>query len=201
TGLHPYRSAQELARFFPEEPSFQAERIEGTKAGYSSENKWVGGSPYEKLCQDKNLLIAEYDIPQGVFSLHSQVFIPKSAELQSNADTLLPNEWHSFKYGGATGWIRFAHSAYSITKETNGIRLRSISPKSGYAISLAADTVNANKQLKAVRRTAERRKRDAGRTLYRSPYINSKRGSGVITLSHGKQKRVLNFRTAKITEH
>jgi hypothetical protein len=200
TGLHPYRSAQELARFFPEEPSFQAERIEGTKAGYSSENKWVGGSPYEKLYQHENLLIAEYDIPQHVFSQHSQVFIPKSAELQSGADTLLPNEWHSFKYGRATGWIRFAHSVYNLTKEANGIRLRSNSPKSGYAISLAADTVNANKQLKVVRRTAELRKRAAVRVLYRSPYINSKRGSGIITLSHGKQKRVLNFKTGKITE-
>src|SRR5205823_5814321 len=50
-GLHPYVSEKELGKYFPEEPSFMLEKIEGVKNGYTSEDKWVGGSPYETICQ------------------------------------------------------------------------------------------------------------------------------------------------------
>src|SRR5207302_5238526 len=62
-GLHPYVSEKELGKYFPEEPSFMLEKIEGVKNGYTSENKWVGGSPYETICQFKNEILCSYDIP------------------------------------------------------------------------------------------------------------------------------------------
>ncbi|HYM20311.1 MAG TPA: hypothetical protein VEW28_04825 [Candidatus Kapabacteria bacterium] len=62
-GLHPYYSAKELGTFFPEEPSFMLEKIEAVKAGYTSEDKWVGASPYETVWQRRNELRCSYDIP------------------------------------------------------------------------------------------------------------------------------------------
>ena len=79
TGLHPYVSAEELGMFFPEYPSFMLERIGDTKKEYKDENKWVGGSPYEKIYQDKNVLVALYDLPDSATYHHVDIFIPNDA--------------------------------------------------------------------------------------------------------------------------
>jgi hypothetical protein len=213
TGLHPYRSARELATYFPEEPSFQAERIEGTKAGYSSEDKWVGGSPFEQIYQDKNVLVAEYDIPPAVASQHSQLFIPKDAVwTTSYFDTIPAGVWLFFHFKGKETAVQFLHSSFVESREQRGTRYRSTGPKSGFVISVATETdtshyhrVNLMKPLssKAIgmrKRLRAQRQRDASRILYRSPYINAKRGSGVITLSFGKHKRILNFVTGRVRE-
>lgn len=212
TGLHPYHSAYELARFFPEEPVFQAERIENTKAGYSSEDKWVGGSPYEAIFQDRNTLVAEYDIPERVHSQHAQLFIPKAMLWEgSPVDTLEKYDIRFFHIAGQEIGVRALYSSFVVSQESNGTRLRSTGPKSGYAMRVsAADTslkerakslnLLANSSAKSLKRLRDQRQREASRVLYRSPYINSKRGSGIVTLSFGKRKRVLNFRTGQATE-
>jgi hypothetical protein len=197
TGLHPYRSAMELATYFPEEPSFQAERIENTKAGYSSENKWIGGSPYERINQYKGALLVEYDIPPGVESQHSDLFITKGAVCDcSIGDTIKVDSTVTIKYNDVGLRVTAVHSSYVVLQEAQGLRLRSLQPVSGWMITVGGPVSDASK-LKA---QSLRRNRDASRYLYRSPYINSRRGSGVVTISFGKKKRVLNFRTGSVQE-
>ncbi len=79
--LHPNVDSNELAMFFPEEPSFMMERISSVKAGYPSENKWVGGSPYEHIYQTEHQLVAHYEIPKEAKYHHVDLFIPHNREV------------------------------------------------------------------------------------------------------------------------
>ncbi|MDP4231727.1 MAG: hypothetical protein Q8916_15110, partial [Bacteroidota bacterium] len=82
-GLHPYVSEKELGMFFPEEPSFMLEKIDAVKNGYTSENKWVGGSPFETICQWKNQIECDYDIPPTEKYQHVDLFLPGWGEFLS----------------------------------------------------------------------------------------------------------------------
>ena len=81
TSLHPNVDADELGMFFPEEPSFMLERIGSAKAGYPSENKWVGASPAEHIQMTAHQLVAYYTIPSNAKYHHIDLFIPKNRDV------------------------------------------------------------------------------------------------------------------------
>jgi hypothetical protein len=78
--LHPNFSATELGTFFPEEPELMLQGITQAKASYTNENKWIGGSPYERLFQFESTLIGIYAIPADVPVKHIDFFLPKSLD-------------------------------------------------------------------------------------------------------------------------
>jgi hypothetical protein len=204
TGLHPYRSGYELAKYFPEEPIFQEERIEDTKAGYSSENKWIGGSPYQVIAQNQNQIRVEYDLPPNIEGQHADLFIPLAAGYKNFlgearfGDTIGANSFVRAEIAGLSLGFYFLRSPFLMIHEEKGTRFRSLEPACGYVL-----TAWINRFPKLIRSAEEingPRRKEARTTLYRSPYINAKRGSGIITLSHGDQKRVLNFVTDRVQE-
>lgn len=79
-GLHPYLSGMELGMFFPEEPELMVASVGATKGSYVSEDKWIGGSPYERILQDSNLLIALYQIDSSARFQHVDLFLPKTLD-------------------------------------------------------------------------------------------------------------------------
>lgn len=81
-GLQPFSDRRELGMFFPEVPAFQLERIGAVKEGYMSEDKKIGGSPYEEIKQQGNRLHVEFhQVPAGVRYQHVDIYIPKWAKL------------------------------------------------------------------------------------------------------------------------
>lgn len=79
-GLHPYWSVLEIAMFFPEESKASMAFITASKTTYNNPDKWTGGSPYERIFQHRNTLIALYDIPIGTTSEHIDGFFPANLE-------------------------------------------------------------------------------------------------------------------------
>jgi hypothetical protein len=79
-GLHPQMSERELGTFFPEEPALMVQGIGATKGSYVSEDKWVGGSPYERIVQDSNILVALYRIDSSARFQHVDLFFPKTLD-------------------------------------------------------------------------------------------------------------------------
>ncbi len=78
-GLHPFSDRRELGMFFPEEPSFQLERIGAVKEGYMSPDKKVGGSPYEEITQQGNRMHVEYNqVAEHIKHQHVDIYIPKT---------------------------------------------------------------------------------------------------------------------------
>jgi hypothetical protein len=219
TGHHPFVDSSEMTTYFPEYAQFMMERIGAVKQGYTSEDKWAGGSPYERIYQEKNVLAALYDIPDGVRFDHVDLFIPAglagsrfTSAVDSEA-TFSPS-WIILHDNGTRVGI-YLLSPYHLFKLSNGLRVRMRDPNAGYvaiADDISRPVTEFVKHLTSLRieRKGERviSKGDNGKTvdlpnaksrqndgwLYRSPYINSKLGSDVVTLAHGKDKLVLDFR-------
>lgn len=63
---HPYASAQVLQTYFTELPDHMMELLSSQgKPSYDVPDKILGGSPYERVFQDLDTVIALYDIPAG----------------------------------------------------------------------------------------------------------------------------------------
>ena len=207
TGLHPYISERELATFFPEEPSFQAERIESTKVGYSSENKWVGGSPYQRIRQEQRIIFLAYDIPASDRTQHADFFVPAAIEWKTKPEkdsTLKPHKWYAITGGGVECQLYFT-TTMLVSREANGVRLRSRAAKFRAIVRVVEDEPldsRLNHHRTLARELMDDRKwqraeraadNSARKYLYSTVQMNSKRGSGVITINGQGVKRVIDF--------
>jgi hypothetical protein len=108
--LHPTWSAEELGTFFPEDPELMVESVARAKASYTNENKWVGGSKYEAVAQDRNTLVATYHFDTGDTVQHFDLFVP------TNADTIVRD---------SSGWwfVRFGDAFVAVSAGFAGVRV------------------------------------------------------------------------------
>ena len=75
--LNPHSSLFELQTYFVFGPDFGTEAVVRSKKTYDSSDKLLGGSPYEKIYQDKDAIIALYDVPAGARFPHINGFFSK----------------------------------------------------------------------------------------------------------------------------
>jgi hypothetical protein len=75
--LHPYSSVKELQTYFAFPPDTGIAGVVSSKPSYDSPDKFIGGSPYEKVFQDRDTLIALYNIPAGTRFPHINGFFSK----------------------------------------------------------------------------------------------------------------------------
>jgi len=246
TGLNPYVSATELGMFFPEYPSFMLERITGTKASYTSEDKWDGGSPYERVYQDKNVLVALYDLPDSMKYREMDLFIPDNAHIlweeqvslfdiqpgtHPFGDSLhhyaLPHEtilkfdstliailpltrfetlktnggtrWRMSDEGGDFGYVIYCSIDPNVTLDSFIAFLHHVSYGRDRGqfflteIGTPESNIDPSKGKPLVNLTIDR-KYNLGDWLFHSPYLESKKGSGILTMRYKGETRVLDFR-------
>src|SRR5207248_2827553 len=75
--LHPYSSVRELQTYFTFAPDIAIDTVVSSKKSYDSPDKFVGGSPYEKIFQDQDSVIVLYDIPPETRFPHVNGFFSK----------------------------------------------------------------------------------------------------------------------------
>jgi hypothetical protein len=75
--LNPHSSTQELQTYFVFPADSAVETVVRSKVTYDSPDKLLGGSPYEKIFQDQDTIIALYDIPDGARFPHVNGFFSK----------------------------------------------------------------------------------------------------------------------------
>jgi hypothetical protein len=75
--LNPHSSMIELQAFFTFGPDFGTEAVVRSKKSYDSPDKFLGGSPYEKIVQDTDTLISLYNIPRQSRFPHINGFFSK----------------------------------------------------------------------------------------------------------------------------
>jgi hypothetical protein len=73
----PYSSGYELQMYFTPMPDYFLDEVVRSKKTYDSPDKWIGGSPYEKILQDQDTVVALYDIPAGTRFPHIHGFFSK----------------------------------------------------------------------------------------------------------------------------
>lgn len=114
---HPYSSGYELQMYFTPMPDYFLDEVLRSKKTYDSPDKWIGGSPYEKIMQDLDTVIALYDIKPGTRWPHIHGFFSKDLK-QLKED---PSGW-IFVQGGETYIAYFPLAPYEWKKMENGGR-------------------------------------------------------------------------------
>lgn len=196
-GLHPYVSEKELGMFFPEEPSFMLQKIDAVKNGYTSENKWVGGSPYEKISQYKNEILCTYDIPKEEKYQHVDIFLPGWGKImKSDSGNVIHIQYDSCFVTIAS------QTAFELLKENNNFRLRLSLDSGRTSYFLKCDKLDDFSELDEQKTFSEKIDIPLGRRkedwLFLSKYLESKVGSGILKMKYGTDERVLDFRSVTI---
>ncbi len=133
--LHPYSSLQELQTYFTLNFDNAAEAVVKTKKTYDSPDKFLGGSPYEKIAQDQDTVIALYDIPPGTRFPNVNGFFSKDlGEVVED-----PSGW-IFMRGGTSAYIACRPLQPYTWKPIAGGGRRLFSPylKNGFVVQVAA---------------------------------------------------------------
>lgn len=189
--LHPYASGRELGMFFPEEPELMAESILSSKASYGSENKWVGGSPYESITQWGGSLTARYDIPPGTRFGHVDFFLPKSLDMLIKDS----DGWIICVMGDVVVGIRVdAADSIAWSEEEKNRRLRLYGGTIGYTVTTGGRELMMSGPVGAA--LAGRVRADSirwgGRTsfdsiIYDGPHLQQRSGSDTLTLRSSRR--------------
>jgi hypothetical protein len=137
--MHPYASSSSIAEFRPFVDDEAYKFYSAEDQFYATPTKTVGGSPYESIFQNKNTVIALYDIPDKLLRFPFMVAYlplnPKKLDIDSNR----------------TGWITmdvgdvyiayYPFKEYNIFPEQNGQRLYSRGGKNGAVVQVAGKNV------------------------------------------------------------
>ena len=216
--------------FFPEEIKFLAAEVDRYHKVYTSPDKWNSSSPYEQTFQHRNALIVLYDIDSAARQQHIDGFFPKSLDERVTDPTgwiacragetyigvhpLAPYAWSEEE---ADWRLRSGSLRNGVIVEVGSAREDSSFAKFRETLPAVPQGTVAHGRLFSVEYTTRHGDRMAFRFggerllngkpvrfadygLFRGPFVNSRRGSGVITLTAGGKKRILDFNNVTISE-
>jgi hypothetical protein len=131
---HPYSSVQELQTYFVFSPNTGTESVVKSKKTYDSPDKFLGGSPYEKLFQDEDSLIALYDIRPETRFPHVNGFFSKDLK-----EVVEDKSGWIFMRGGDSTYIACRPLQPYTWKPIEGGGRRLFSPylKNGFVVQVA----------------------------------------------------------------
>jgi hypothetical protein len=132
--LNPHSSLHELETYFTFPADIGISGVVSSKKSYDSPDKFVGGSPYEKILQDQDTIVALYDIAPGARFPHINGFFSKSlAEVSED-----PSGWIFARGGDALIACRPLQPYIWKPMEGGGRRLFSPYLKNGIVVQVAA---------------------------------------------------------------
>ncbi len=224
--IQPHYSALELGMYFPEEPEMNIESVLQSKGTYNNPDKWTGGSPYERIYQQKSALIALYNIKKGAHYEHIDGHFPKTLEIDRK------NKGWIFAHGGNTYIAYYPLAKYKWTEEQDGYRLRSHNLKNGAVVQVASaskfksfdDFKKAVRALPLETKTkplpyvkftnlsGDQMEFEYGKTpilngkkvdyqswkLFDGPFLSADVGSKKLLMKYGDMRRLLDFNTLTI---
>jgi hypothetical protein len=138
--MHPYSSIRELQTYFTFGPDGAVDEVVKSKPTYDSPDKILGGSPYEKIFQDQDTVIALYDIPPGIRFPHINGFFSKDlADVRED-----PSGWIFARGGEALIACRLLQPYRWKPIAGGGRRLFSPHLKNGAIVQVAAASEYSN---------------------------------------------------------
>jgi hypothetical protein len=228
--LHPYSSAFELAMYFPEEPEIMVDGVSKSKATYDQPEKWTGGSPYEQIFQDEDVIIALYDISEGTRFPHISGFFSRFLREKTEdasgwifargGDALIAyHPLAPFEWRDEAGGDRRLHSPHL----RNGAVVQ-VAPASAFESLATFRRAVLDRHLhidmsgrphvvfeSLAGRRLEARFGDlptvdgtpvdyAAWPLFGGPFLQAAPGSGRLELRHGSLRRILDFNTMTVVD-
>jgi len=219
--INPSYSAEQLLKYFDDDPDKILNNIIQQRPYYKDPNKWIEGSPYEQLLQHENTIFARYDIPEHERNGHVNGFFPKiideriqdgSGWIFCRVDSiyfavliLTEREWHEEQ----------DHFRVTINNRRTGI-IMEVAQQSDYASFQAfQDSIRGNylfidmKKLHVIYTNSHGNRLDFeypdkrsvnGKKikfmdweLFEGPFVNSKKGSKVFAIQHQNKTVILDF--------
>src|ERR1051326_807062 len=228
--LNPHSSVHELQTYFTFGPDVAVAEVVSSKKSYDSPDKFLGGSPYEKIFQDQDSVIVLYDIPREARFPHINGFFSKDlAEIKED-----PSGWLFMRGGEALIACHPLQPYVWKPIEGGGKRLFSPYLKNGIIVQVAAASEYPNLEAfrsailalpleitidpaPAVRFSSLRGKRlefTYGQTpringtavnyehwpLFGGPFVVAAVDSEQLTLKYGKMRRKLDFRNLTVAD-
>jgi hypothetical protein len=174
--MHPYYDKHELGTFYAEESSLLLEELTKFKSRYAQSDKLVGGSPYERIFQHRNVLIALYNIPEGVrfgylngfFSEDLQDFI-----LARSDGSQHPAEWIFCRTGNTYIALR-PLQPFRFERMDGGLRFISEGRRNGLILEVSTpeESQNFEEFKRRVREVGKLEMRESGNQI-RVKYITT----------------------------
>ena len=132
--VNPHSSLHELQTYFVFGPDAGVEAVVRSKKMYDSPDKFSGGSPHEKIFQDRDTVVVLYDVPPGERFPHVNGFFSKDlSEVRED-----PSGWIFARGGDAFMALRPLEPYTWKPIDGGGRRLFSPSPKNGMVAQVAA---------------------------------------------------------------
>lgn len=221
--INPSYDVQQLHRYFEDPVDKLLGAILRARPYYADPNKWIEPSPYEDVFQQDTTVIDLYDIPPHSARQHINGFFPHHIAERREQDgwifcraegvyfgvwTSVPGVWHREKDHDR---LTITHPQTAIILEAVAAgeaasfdafcaRLRAGQPHFDEATRTATYTNTRGHRLQFTHRGP--RLVDGvpvnlqAWPLFEGPWLNARRGTGVITLEHGPDRVVLDFNTA-----
>jgi len=131
--IQQHSSGMELGMYFPEEPKLLTASVVKSKGNYDNPKKWIGGSPYEQVYQQKDALIALYNVKKGARYSTVDTQFPKTLSKRE----VDKSRW-IFAQGGNAYIAFYPLAKYKWMEEETDYRLRSTQLKNGAVVQVAS---------------------------------------------------------------
>lgn len=223
--INPSCSVAQLHRYFEDPVDQLLAAIVRARPYYTDPNKWIEPSPFEDVFQHETTVIDLYDIPASAEHQHINGVFPRAIAERRTQDgwifcradgvyfgvwTSVPGTWHA-----ADTYDRFTlvHPKTAIileaaaAEETKGFddfcrRLSESRPHFDESTLTATYTNLRGHRLQFTHR-GNRIVDDTfvdlnAWPLFEGPWMNARRGTGVITLQYGRQRVTLDFNNATV---
>ena len=228
--LNPHSSLHELQTYFVFGPDFGNEAVVRSKRTYDSPDKLLGGSPYERILQDQDTVVALYDVPAETRFPHVNGFFSK--DLKELVED--PSGWVFARGGDAWIALRTLQPYVWRPIEGRGKRLLSLYRQNGTVLQAAAaseyETLADFRRailalpldFKVAPKPSVRFRSLRGKTLeftwgevpkvdgrplnygawplFGGPYLEAAVDSERLLIRHGKLRRLLDFRTLTVQD-
>jgi hypothetical protein len=228
--LHPYSSLRELETYFSFPPDVGISGVVSSKKSYDSPDKLVGGSPYEKIFQDLDAIIALYDIPPGTRFPHINGFFSKDlTDLREDpsgwifargGDALIacrplqPYSWAPFEGGGKRLFSPYLRNGIVVQvagrsefADMEAFRRAILALRLNFHLDPAPSVQFHSLRGKTLAFTYGETPRVNGAPLdyghwplFGGPFVEAAVDSGQLILKYGKSRRTLDFRKLTVTD-
>lgn len=223
--LNPSYSAKQLSRYFALPPDLVLPEIVRQRPYYADPNKWIEGSPNEDVFQHENTVVAIYDIPPDEVRQHINGYFPRiiverreeAGWIFARADgiffgvwTSVPGTWHQEKDHDR---LTLVHPKTAVILEAVAAReekdfdsfcarLRQNRPEFDEQTLTAVYTTTRGHRMKFTHRGARMVDGVAAQLdewpLFEGPWMNARRGTGLVTLQYGPERVTLDFNAATV---
>ena len=227
--IQQHSSGYELGMYFPEEPKLLTDAVVKSKGNYDNPKKWIGGSPYEQVYQQKDALIALYNVKKGARYSTVDTQFPKTLSKRE-----VDKSGWIFTHGGNAYIAFYPLAKYKWMEEETDYRLRSTQLKNGAVVQVASasdyssfeafkDAVKALPLKTSTRpvprvdftslrgdhivfeydKTPELNGKPVDYSkwkLFESPYLYAEPNSEKMLMKYGNHRRLLDFRKLEIKD-